>query len=265
MGKKIDRLVDLPSAEIDELMAQARRFSATDLNRIFNQLFKEETSIRMSLQPKLALEIAFIRILQVQPTLPISVLIDKLDLLRKEMVSGVGQQKISANEAHISAAESGFAPHSGHFQPAAVIAETNSGIGSNVQIVPSASERPENLAQHWKNIADIISARNPSLAANLAKCRLKNFAAQCLEIEVYGNGFTLKMIQRDRNMELLRQVCSDLFGSPMEIKFSTADTADNGALKKKTDDQLIQKALNHPLVADAINIFGGTLVEVKII
>jgi DNA polymerase-3 subunit gamma/tau len=265
MGKKVDTLVDLPSAEIDQLMEQAREITTTDLNRIFNQLFKEEASIRMSLQPKLALEIAFIRMLQVQPALPINVLIDKLDVLRKEVISGGGQQKIIGDDSAMSAAKSSFSKHSDLVLPADAIAERKSDIESKFEIVPSAIGYPQNLEQNWKSILEIISEKNPSLAANLAKCRLKHVADQRLEIEVDGNGFTLKMIQREKNMELLRRVCADLFGIRMEIILTTADTADNGARKKKTnDDQLIQKALNHPLVADAIDIFNGTLVEVKI-
>jgi DNA polymerase-3 subunit gamma/tau len=265
IGKKVDRLVDLPSAEIDQLMEQAREFKMMDLNRIFNQLFKEEASIRMSLQPKLALEIVFIRLLQLQPALPINVLIDKIDVLRKEIISGARQPKISGDYSAMSAVKSSFAEHADPFQPADAIAERESDIKSEVAIVPSASGHPQNLEQNWKSIAEIISEKNPSLAANLAKCRLKNLSDQGLEIEVCGNGFTLKMIQREKNMELLRQVCSDLFGIRMEITLTTADTVDNDSRKKKTnDDQLIQKALNHPLVADAIDIFNGTLVEVKL-
>ena len=39
----------------------------------------------------------------------------------------------------------------------------------------------------------------------------------------------------------------------------------NTAEKKKNDNQLKQNALNHPLVADAIEIFEGKLLEVKIL
>jgi len=46
MGKKVDKLVDLPSGEIEQLMGQAKRVSTTALGQIFNMLFEEEISIR---------------------------------------------------------------------------------------------------------------------------------------------------------------------------------------------------------------------------
>jgi hypothetical protein len=36
-------------------------------------------------------------------------------------------------------------------------------------------------------------------------------------------------------------------------------------IKQKKNNQLKQKALDHPLVADAIEIFDGKLVDVKVL
>jgi DNA polymerase III subunit gamma/tau len=266
IGKNVERLVDLPSAEIEQLTAQAGAFTAADLNRIFNQLFKEEASIRMSIQPKLAMEIAFIRILQTPPALPIDILIDKLDILRNEMLSHAGQKKIAGDHSAPSAAKGDALQDADHFQPSDAVAEREREIEPDARIVPAAIEQPQHVEEIWKTVMDIISRRNPSLAANLTKCRLKNSTAQGLEIEVCGNEFTLKMIQREKNMELLRQICSDFFGKPTEVKLTIADTAANGSLKKKTqDDERKQKALNHPLLADAMDIFNGTLIEIKVL
>ncbi len=95
MGKKVNKLVDLPSGEVDQLVAQAKTISTEVLNQILDLLFKEEASIRLSAQPKLALEMALIRILQSKPALPIDVLIDKLDILREEMFAYAQPQQFA--------------------------------------------------------------------------------------------------------------------------------------------------------------------------
>jgi len=92
MGDKIDKLVDLPAGEIEHLINQAKSSSAATLNQIFDMLFKADALIRVSSQPKLALEMTLIRLLQSKPTLPIDVLIDKLDALRQE-VSPAGESR----------------------------------------------------------------------------------------------------------------------------------------------------------------------------
>jgi DNA polymerase-3 subunit gamma/tau len=266
MGKKVNKLVDLPSGEIDQLVAQAETTSTAVLNQIFDLLFKEEASIRLSAQPKLALEMALIRMLQSKPVLPIDVLIDKLDILREEMfASGQPQEFV------------GTAPHS------AINAKDRS-AGSQVKTSPGSSKSgakrsgvetkeaspvnspAENSAEAWTQISKIISNKNPSLAANLAKCRLKKIEGQRLEIEVPGNGFTLKMIQREKNMAVLQQVCADVLGSRKDIRLSAGTTPDDNYQKKKShDNELKKKALSHPLVADAVEIFDGKLIDVKLI
>ena len=81
-----------------------------------------------------------------------------------------------------------------------------------------------------------------------------------------GNGFTLKMIQREKNMAVLQQVCTDVLGSRKEIRLTPATSPDDNYQKKKShDNELKKKALSHPLVADAVEIFDGKLIDVKII
>jgi DNA polymerase-3 subunit gamma/tau len=52
----------------------------------------------------------------------------------------------------------------------------------------------------------------------------------------------------------------------MQIKFNAGTIQDKGNQKKKSkDNQLKQEAFNHPLVSDAIEIFNGKIVDVKIL
>ena len=265
MGKKVNKLVDLPSGEIDQLVAQAETTSTAVLNQIFDLLFKEEASIRLSAQPKLALEMALIRLLQSKPVLPIDVLIDKLDILREEMfASGQPQEFV------------GTAPHSAINAKDRSAGQVKSSPGSSksgakrsgveTKEASPVNSPAENSAEAWTQISKIISNKYPSLAANLAKCRLKKIEGQRLEIEVPGNGFTLKMIQREKNMAVLQQVCADVLGSRKDIRLSAGTTPDDNYQKKKShDNELKKKALSHPLVADAVEIFDGKLIEVKLL
>jgi DNA polymerase-3 subunit gamma/tau len=88
MGNRIEKLVDLPSGEFEQLVSQAKPVSVGDLNHIFDMLFNAEAAIRLSPQPRLALEMTLIRLLRTKPALSIDVLIDKLDALRQEVSSG---------------------------------------------------------------------------------------------------------------------------------------------------------------------------------
>ncbi len=265
LGNKMDKLIDLPSAEIEQLVKQAKLISAGVLNQTFDRLFREEAAVRLSPQPKLALEMALIRLLQAGPALPIDVLIDKLDDLRQEMVSSGQRQEIaltpptSPNIAEAAPIRSRMQPASGASEGEPERTEGGS------ETVASTSGPVGNLADRWKQIIETIARKNPSLAANLAKCQIKKSAGQSLEIEVPGNGFTLNMIQREKNMAVLKQVCADILGSRHELQFTAGSSMEDSKQKKKIDNQLKQKAISHPLVADAIEIFDGKLIDVKIL
>lgn len=264
LGGKVDKLIDLPGAEVAQLAQQARQTSAGAINQIFDVLFKAEPIIRLSPHPKMALEITLIRLLHAGPALPIDDLIDKLDDLRREV--GMSQQEAvpAAVPAPAASPQSAAADH----PPGPPASEANSeqSLTSSVQptvvsgTLPASGQPAE---EPWKRIIETIASQNPSLAVNLAKCAVKKLVDQELEIEVPGNGFTLTMIQREKNMAILRSVCADILGGGVDIQIRV-NTEHSANDKKKKDIELRDKAVSHPLVAEAIDIFKGHLVEVKV-
>ena len=266
MGKKVNKLVDLPAGEVEQLVAQAKTTSTAELSQIFDLFFKAEASIRLSTQPKLALEMALIRMLQSKPALPIDVLIDKLDILREEMLTHSQPSEVAGNPSN-SASNAADSSSGAHGKTS--LHSSKSGVkrsGVDIKGASITNSSAEDSVEVWNRILNIISNKNPSLAANLAKCGLKKIEGHGLEIEVPGNGFTLKMIQREKNMAVLRQVCVDVLGSCNDIRLTPGTTRDDRHQKKKSrDNELKKKTLSHPLVADAVEIFDGKLVDVKIL
>jgi DNA polymerase-3 subunit gamma/tau len=265
LGNKVDKLIDLPAGEIEHLIKQAKEISAAAINQTFDLLFKAEAAVRLSPQPKLALEMALIRILQAGPVLPIDVLIDKLDDLRQDMLAS-GPPQENASPALEPPDKEAATPIQSRGQSSAAISngvseriESGSDVGTPTQ-VPAG-----NPADRGPQIIEIIARQNPSLAANLAKCQISIPTDTIIEIEVPGNGFTLNMIQRDKNLVFLKQVCEDILGRRHKIQFKVSGSAKDKNQKKKNDNQMKQKAVSHPLVADAIEIFDGKLVDVKIL
>ncbi|MGD9133085.1 MAG: DNA polymerase III subunit gamma/tau [Desulfobacterales bacterium] len=254
MGHNVDKLIDLPDNELAQMAEQIREVPFAVLNQIFDQLFREEASVRMSSDPRLALEMAFIRLDQMKPALPIDVLIDKLDLLREEIQNtpggGLGGQKPDVGPPP-------FAP--GHQRE-------DEHLDPKAKQAAEADGPLEDLAATWSRLYEIISQKNPSLGASLSKCRLKQISNDHIEIEVRDNGFTLNMLRREKNMAFLKTISKSYFGEEKDIMLTSSSEPDDRRPKKKSqNNQLLkQKALGHPLVADAIEIFSGKLIDVKI-
>ncbi|MBW2487933.1 MAG: DNA polymerase III subunit gamma/tau [Deltaproteobacteria bacterium] len=261
LGHNIEKLVDLPASEIDQMMAQTKAVTASVLNQILDDLFREEAPIRLASDTKLALEMAFIRLDQIKPALPIDELIDKLDLLRQEIYNQPVDRPAAQTPGQ-GAVTSAGGRKTDDQQPGAPIEQQQ--IAAKV---PSAAADPAaDLTANWRKLYDIICKENPALAASLTKCRLKQVSADTVEIEVLDNGFTLKMLERDKNKAILNRVCTACWGAEKTVVLRTAAESDAESPKKKSqnDQDLKQKALSHPLVADAIEIFDGKLIDVKL-
>ncbi|MEE4265579.1 MAG: DNA polymerase III subunit gamma/tau [Desulfobacteraceae bacterium] len=255
MGNRIEKLVDLPAGELEQLVAQAKPVSAGILNHILDMLFKAEASIRLSPQPKLALEMTLIRLQQTKPALSIDVLIDKLDALRQEVFPG--EPGVKNDREHPSNTPEVQSSAGGSM-------EKLEGSGSGADLHSPVKESTGNVDQMWKQICEIVSQKNPSLAANLVKCKLRNSVERTLEVDVPDNGFTINMLQREKNMAVLQQVSTGIFGHEQNIRLALSQSMGDHNQKKK-NNQLKQKAISHPLVADAIDIFDGKLVDIKVL
>lgn len=266
MGQKVEKLVELPEHEILQLKAQARHLSASGLNQIFDLFFRQEASIRFAAQPKLVLEMIFVQLFQFQPALPIDDLIDKLDHLRREIRGNrPAGDPTGSSAADPDMQQKGSRPQRDpNDHRLSTIAKRRSGeSGAPSEIEPQKTHLDPDAV--WNEVYGQISKEHPSLAANLSRCSLKGIFEDRLEIDVIGNGFTLNMIQREKNVALLTKVFTDYFGKAKRIILNTkVDRSQEIQKKKDRNDKLKKEALHHPLVADAVDIFDGKLIDVTV-
>jgi DNA polymerase-3 subunit gamma/tau len=257
MVEKIDRLVDIPSHEIDLMCDQVKEVSRIFLNQILDLLFKEEVLILNSTQPRLAIEMVFIRMFQMKPVLPIDILIEKLDNLRKDIYETRTDFRDTESKPVLKDTQEGPIETSGEV----------SGIAESIEPFTSAPYDPnETIDRVWERLLSTFSEKYPSLAANLKNSTIKSLSGHRLEIEVNGNDFNINMVRRTKNSTIIKKVCSDFFGKDMEViiaakKIQTLEDQD----KKNHAERLKQEALCHPLVTDTIDIFNGNVVDVKLL
>ncbi|MCG6972616.1 MAG: DNA polymerase III subunit gamma/tau [Desulfobacterales bacterium] len=254
MGEKGYKLLDIPSHEIDLMLDQTKNVPETFLNQIFDLLFKEEPTIEHASQPRFAIEMVFIRMFQIKPALPIDVLIEKLDILKKDLeefpvnTKGIGSGPMCHDNENTSPA------------PSASPAEP---VASDPGPLADSDDTPEN---RWDKLLSIFLTKYPSLATNLKHSNIKKISGKRLEIEVNGNDFNLTMVKKEKNVGIIKKVCSEFFGREMDVIVRTKKIM-NTQHQRKHDRtaRLRQEALSHPLVTDALEIFNGNLVDVKIL
>ena len=260
MGEKNRKLVDIPAHEIDLILDQIKKVPTIFLNQIFDLLFKEEVTLEHSSHPKLAIETVFFRIFQTKPALPIDVLIAKLDNFRKD---------IYETKTDVAVIETSSTFQDERKDSQSTLNRTT-GTAESLETFASAPETPvdqdEDIKGTWKRLLSIISEKHPSLVANLKNSMIKTLADNRIEIEVNGSHFNVNMILRDKNKAIIKKICGDFFGKEMDVVIVPKKIKEPEHQEKKSQaGRLKQEALSHPLVTDALEIFNGNVVDVKIL
>lgn len=257
MGQRIDKLVDLPGHEIERIQSQVDGATSAFLKQVFDFFFQQETTVRNAPQPKMAVEMAFVKLSQIRPALPIDVLVEKLDALRKE----IGKMPPDNRGGNPGTGKFGAEENRGSgLEAAAGIAEPKETYEKPL------AEGDENLKAAWKRIREVLSDQAPALATNLTNSTLKLVSDHKLELTVNGNGFNINMIRRKKNMDTLKRIVREFFDEKTDITIQ-AQIVQNGRNQEQRnrDNRLKQEALSHPLVAEAIEIFNGKVVDIKVL
>ena len=250
-------LMDLPSHEMDILKDQAQGVSPLHLNQVLEVLFREERTIKWSSRPQMAFEVVMIKLLNIRPALPIHDLIEKLDDIQKQFSSG---QDLSLSETQKEFEALG---ESSVIKPLADRQEHTSPVEPSLS-EPVLSDAGEE-SDPWQAILDVISERYPSLAPNLTHSRLVELSGNTLEIEVNGSDFNYKRMRRKENIKILEQISGSFFGRQIRVVIHPGVNMNGQPKREKIDaaNRLKKDLLHHPLVADAIEIFDGKLVDLK--
>ncbi|MBU4053206.1 MAG: hypothetical protein KKA41_02465, partial [Proteobacteria bacterium] len=265
MAGNPETLPDLSKDDILKITARVKPVSLLYLNQILSFLFELEGPMRFSEQPKLVLELAFIKLLHIQPILSIDTLISKLDLIR----SGVPVEdypRLADEMIPYQATESNPVVAALPDLPEVVAEKKEPRLEEEEPKANIAQEiGPEDLKNQWRSLIEILSKEQPFIAANLMGSDLISVHEGDVVIELNGTDFNIKSVKKDKNLALLKSVFETFFNRPVNLVLVEKKTQNEINQKKDEARKLKEEALNHPLVAEALEIFKGNIIDVKLI
>lgn len=266
LSENYRKLVDLPAREIEQMQGQLTDISPIYLNQILESLFKEERNIKWSSRPKTALEVAVIRIVQVRPVLPIDELIEKIDSIRKDITTGKRHELSETQQAFGDPSGGDPDTHRGMQVSGAEETELSPVKNDTPPQVRAVEEFAGRLGETWQEMLQLISQKYPSIAPSLAHSKLLKLTDEVLEVEVNGSLFNYNRVSKKDSLHMIRDAAKSFFGKDLDVAVKAGKTVDSTQKQRKQNEtnQLKQDLLSHPLVADAIEIFDGRLVDVKI-
>ena len=305
LGHHVNTLIDLPEQEIDLLRQQSLSKSPGMLSQIFDFLFKEEQTVRLATQPKMALEIIFFRLLKIKPALSIDELILRLDALKSDLPEPSSSTKIEAKKTEVinkpdDQDDAVGARPLGTIQEKMTSKSPNLGENSiqpkvsgttlktyrpsgrtsadkNQHLLSNQSEREND---EGKRIFDSdIPVSEKDLWQQLVtlvqkkKPSMGSVIAKCQLIHIKDDCLYFKIEDNGyavrvikKNLSQLTQWCRQLAGKAIDVKLVVNNESENRKLKKNAQDaQLKHQALSHPVVLDAIEVFNGKVTGIKIL
>ncbi len=282
IAKQTGGLVDLPDHEIDSIKAQVKDVSSVLINQIFDILFREASLVKFSDDPKLAIEMIFVRLLSMKPVLPIDLFIKKLDQLKNQIdyeseekgyiLTQKGNNKKKSSPPLIDKKEKqdfrqnhngAVLPDDDLQQPRKINEACDGDLQKYGKTVLTTGE---DSSSAWKKVCNIISKKHPFLKEILKNSSIKKLTDNAAEIEVSGTKHQLGRIIRGKNIAIIQKTWENLFNKKIDIVINKKEIAEEPKnLKADQDNLLKQEALKNPLVLAAMEIFNGSVVDVKLI
>jgi DNA polymerase-3 subunit gamma/tau len=228
-------LAAVADTEWDDLIALARRTPAVHLHNLLSVLLQGEEELKRAPQPRLALEVLLLRVIHLEPVLPLADWLARLDTLEKRLEGGPREAS--------AAAGAGERPARPEVQVAREPAAAPPGVPADA-----------GLDDQWQAFLQFVQEKeNGPLFGKLAQCRLVERSGNCLKIAM-GRPWNANGARHEAR---LQELARTFFGPETTLEFEVeapkAPKKSPAAAKKPLDMQKLQQ--------QALEIFGGEWVS----
>lgn len=259
-----DALLDYAPSERADIVAQAEGLELSTTQRWFKIILDSSADISAASWPLWALEMAILRILEVEPARSMSSLLERLGSLADGAPDLAGVQSISDRASISIAAEA----------PTEVVGEASEMPLSEELHAPEPLLADQASYDSWRSLLTKVQAESPQLAATLRYAHLVEFASGGVELAFAPDDtFHAETAQEKGNRELLRDVLSSFFGSEVSMNWSILTTEQarrsqnliqqRDLAAQAHETQIKTEAVQHPSVVGALEILEGAVVDVK--
>jgi DNA polymerase-3 subunit gamma/tau len=271
-------IAQLVPEERERLQPVAAALSEEDLLRIFEVLAKAETDLRLAQDPRVTLEMALLKIVQMQRLLPFAELVARVERL----ASGVSAPAPAA-VARVAAAPP---PVPAPPTPAPSRPASAPAAASTARTPPpeEPSHSPVAAAATSTSTAAVAVAEGPEaiLQAMVAQAQTRQSLAQPLRSARAREEAGVLVLEFPPDISAFADLHSDEYrdlarkasGRPMKIKIlaATAEAAAPGSAPDaagappspdRARQKLMEEAAREPAVQEALDLFGGKVVDVR--
>ncbi len=263
--KKPEEILDLSDAELDELRRQAGSFTAQDIQRRLTLLIKADGEMAYASFQRLILEMALLKATVLVPIVPINELIEKIKALE---TGAVHTPSLPWNAAKAAPAES--APQ--RRDPVQASPQQPASTSHAAQTPPPKSQ-PRGSHSDWERFVAFAVEKRPAVGSVLEHGSPLKLEAGLMEIGFPTGSYYLTSVQDADSIKEISELAREFSGAVTSVKIKpiipeTGESPLSLAEKKKCDQEqrvetLKQEVASHPIINEALRIFGGTISDIR--
>jgi DNA polymerase-3 subunit gamma/tau len=253
-----DQFLDLAQEELQKLQRHAAQANIEELTLLLTELIKLESEVRSSINPRYSLELGLLRTSFIKGMPSISAIFKKL--------GGYEQDSTDAHKTkehtHLKKAalpenksNSACSPRS----EADRLVCDSSTTHRVEQAVPDTNPALTEIRGSdavWLETIEKVKAKDPLLACKLAEAKVTGITSKELTIGFNG-GMSVFADSVKKNAALVEQTVSDVTGNKLRLKIVSLPE------EKKGINKIKEEIFSNPTVKNAMELFNGTLLEVK--
>ena len=264
------RLIDLPEEEVRDLSTQADQFTQEELQALFRAFLSAHDEAARSTFPRLVLEMTLTRMSRRKPVLSVEEVLEKLRAMEERMLAGgiPGAPGPLLPAAPAPVGQRDFPEETLEEEEAEEVPEAASPRGTTGE--EEAPELPGEVKEKWEDFVNFAKKKKPPFASLLEHGEPLVLDEARLEIVYPENSFYLERMQESDNLGFLQDLSREFFRGPMKVRVSGKKPGsfprkgpETRGERNNTKREKDEETLNHPLLREAINVFGGRVVEIK--
>ena len=279
------RLLESSSSQTENLQKQASLFSESDLVRFFHSLAETEASLKEAANPRYQVEVGLVKLMEMRRLASLGDLVGRIAELESALRTG----RTPAERSSPQSAPSSSSPTRGRAGSASASSQGASASESAVaaESVAALSDGPYESAP--PDIPSAIAVTTSGLLVGSIKSALEKRKKKLLivsldaaaRVALDGDELSIEFspaakhsrdtLAKSDNAKILREVCADVCGRDIGIRFSIRNgESDEAPISQEEDERRSKQraretAAQNPMVQQVLRTFGGEIVDVKML
>ena len=259
-------LIDLPEAEIEDLLGLASQAEYPEFLCLFDIMKKGLEDVMRTTQQKLMMEVTLVRMARLEPMIPLDEITSRLEAMEKRLgegaVSPVGSAPGKAVQAEPPQRPN--PPERAVRQEAREVEPVPEGRADE----PAAAADDVVGGDEWATVLRRVKEDSPSLSAILDQAQEVSFAGDKLSIG-FTDSFARDMLREPERMKVFKNLLKEYHGKRVEVEVGNVQAEEANAEGGGGGDSSPQKrnvereTLENPAVKEAIDTLGGRVVAIK--